>query len=134
LGRYTFLGLGSQDYRQMIAGCLLVIALARVLDLSLLLIQRLTSARGLRAACARLRPIRATAGPLPPSDPSPPTRRRTPMTTHSTRRHLLGMLAASGAALGAAACGSSDPVAEDQEEAEPGGPGGCDGGRGHARG
>jgi len=50
LGRYIFLGLGSQDYPQMIAGSLLVIALALVLDLILLLIQRLTSARGLRAA------------------------------------------------------------------------------------
>src|SRR5699024_10765198 len=50
LGRYIFLGLGSQDYPQMIAGSLLVIALALVLDLTLLLIQRLTSARGLRAA------------------------------------------------------------------------------------
>ena len=49
LGRYIFLGLGSQDYPQMIAGSLLVIALALVLDLILLLIQRLTSARGLRA-------------------------------------------------------------------------------------
>ena len=38
------------DYPQMIAGSLLVIALALVLDLTLLLIQRLTSARGLRAA------------------------------------------------------------------------------------
>lgn len=50
LGRYIFLGLGSQDYPQMIAGSLLVIALALALDLLLLLIQRLTAARGLRAA------------------------------------------------------------------------------------
>lgn len=50
LGRYIFLGLGSQDYPQMIAGSLLVIALALGLDLVLLGIQRLTAPRGLRAA------------------------------------------------------------------------------------
>ena len=50
LGRYIFQGLGSQDYPQMIAGSLLVIALALVLDLVLLLIQRLSTPRGLRAA------------------------------------------------------------------------------------
>ncbi|PZP13953.1 MAG: ABC transporter permease [Brachybacterium faecium] len=50
LGRYIFLGLGSQDYPQMIAGSLLVIALALVLDLMLLLLQRLTAPRGLGAA------------------------------------------------------------------------------------
>lgn len=50
LGRYIFLGLGSQDYPQMIAGSLLVIALALVLDLALLIIQRLTTARGMRTA------------------------------------------------------------------------------------
>lgn len=46
LGRYIFLGLGSQDYPQMIAGSVLVIALALVLDLVLLLTQRLTTPRG----------------------------------------------------------------------------------------
>ena len=46
LGRYIFQGLGSQDYPQMIAGSLLVIALALVLDLALLLLQRLTAPRG----------------------------------------------------------------------------------------
>ena len=50
LGRYIFQGLGSQNYPQMIAGSLLVIALALVLDLVLLLIQRLSIPRGLRAA------------------------------------------------------------------------------------
>ncbi|WP_087486007.1 ABC transporter permease [Brachybacterium massiliense] len=50
LGRYIFQGLGSQNYPQMIAGSLLVIALALVLDLALLLIQRLSTPRGLRAA------------------------------------------------------------------------------------
>lgn len=50
LGRYIFLGLGSQDYPQMIAGSLLVIALALALDLLLLLTQRLTTAKGLRVA------------------------------------------------------------------------------------
>src|SRR5699024_10761979 len=37
LGRYIFQGLGSQNYPQMIAGSLLVIVLALVLDLALLL-------------------------------------------------------------------------------------------------
>ncbi|GAA1489740.1 ABC transporter permease [Brachybacterium sacelli] len=46
LGRYIFLGLGSQDYPLMIAGSLLVIALALLLDLVLLLTQRLTAPRG----------------------------------------------------------------------------------------
>ena len=46
LGRYIFQGLGSQDYPQMIGGSLLVIALALVLDLALLLLQRLTAPRG----------------------------------------------------------------------------------------
>lgn len=50
LGRYIFLGLGSQDYPQMISGSLLVIALALVLDLMLLLLQRVTAPRGLSAA------------------------------------------------------------------------------------
>ncbi|MGO2722066.1 MAG: ABC transporter permease, partial [Brachybacterium tyrofermentans] len=50
LGRYIFLGLGSQDYPQMIAGSVLVIALALVLDLALLLTQRLTLPRGTRPA------------------------------------------------------------------------------------
>ena len=50
LGRYIFQGLGSQNYPQMIAGSLLVIALALVLDLVLLLIQRLSTPRGLRAS------------------------------------------------------------------------------------
>jgi osmoprotectant transport system substrate-binding protein len=45
------------------------------------------------------------------------------MRIHSTRRHLLGALGAGGLALGAAACGSSDPF----EEGE-GGAGGSDGG------
>ena len=49
LGRYIFQGLGSQDYPQMIAGSLLVIVLALILDLALLLIQRLSAPRGLRA-------------------------------------------------------------------------------------
>lgn len=50
LGRYIFQGLGSQNYPQMIAGSLLVIALALVLDLALLLAQRFTTPRGVRAA------------------------------------------------------------------------------------
>lgn len=50
LGRYIFLGLGSQDYPQMIAGSLLVIALALVLDLALLITQRLTTPGGIQPA------------------------------------------------------------------------------------
>ncbi|MGP9536439.1 ABC transporter permease [Brachybacterium sp. AOP43-C2-M15] len=50
LGRYIFQGLGSQNYPQMIAGSLLVIALALLLDLALLLVQRLTAPAGARAA------------------------------------------------------------------------------------
>ena len=42
------------------------------------------------------------------------------MTHHSTRRHLLGALGLGGIALGAAACGSSDPF----EEGDTGGTGG----------
>jgi len=49
LGRFIFQGLGSQNYPQMIAGSLLVIVLALVLDLSLLLLQRLTAPRGTAA-------------------------------------------------------------------------------------
>lgn len=50
------------------------------------------------------------------------------MTTHSTRRHLLGMLGVSGVALGAAACGSSDPFEEDQDDADQGASDGGSGG------
>ena len=46
------------------------------------------------------------------------------MSIHSTRRHLLGALGAGGLALGAAACGSSDPF----EEGDGSGSGGSDGG------
>ena len=49
------------------------------------------------------------------------------MTVHSTRRHLLGALGASGLVLGAAACGSSDPFADGDSGA---GGGGSDGGGG----
>ncbi|EWS81696.1 ABC transporter permease [Brachybacterium phenoliresistens] len=46
LGRFIFLGLKTQDYPQMLAGSLLVIALALVLDGALLLVQALTRPRG----------------------------------------------------------------------------------------
>ena len=49
LGRYIFQGLGSQNYPQMIAGSLLVIVLALVLDLALLLTQRITAPPGATA-------------------------------------------------------------------------------------
>ncbi|GLI29900.1 MULTISPECIES: ABC transporter substrate-binding protein [Brachybacterium] len=47
------------------------------------------------------------------------------MSIHSTRRHLLGALGAGGLALGAAACGSSDPF---EEEGGSSGAAGSDGG------
>lgn len=46
LGRYIFLGLKTQDYPQMLAGSLLVIALAIVLEVLLLGVQRLTAPPG----------------------------------------------------------------------------------------
>ncbi len=46
LGRYIFLGLKTQDYPQMLGGSLLVIALAIVLEVILLTVQRLTAPRG----------------------------------------------------------------------------------------
>lgn len=42
LGRYIFLGLSTQDYPQMLAGSILVIALALVVDLVLAFVQRLS--------------------------------------------------------------------------------------------
>ncbi|MGO1684584.1 MAG: ABC transporter substrate-binding protein, partial [Brachybacterium sp.] len=51
------------------------------------------------------------------------------MTIHSTRRHLLGALGLGGVALGAAACGSSDPFEEGDGTGDgSGGGGGSDGG------
>lgn len=52
LGRFIFLGLKIQDYGQMLAGSLLVIALALVVDLTLLGIQRLLAPKGVAAALA----------------------------------------------------------------------------------
>lgn len=46
LGRFIFLGLNLRDYPQMLAGSLLVVALALVLDLTLRLVERLTAPRG----------------------------------------------------------------------------------------
>jgi len=43
------------------------------------------------------------------------------MSIHSTRRHLLGALGAGGLALGAAACGSSDPFEEGEDGTGSGG-------------
>lgn len=47
LGRFIFLGLKTQDYPQMLAGSILVIALALVLDGALLAVQALTRPRGI---------------------------------------------------------------------------------------
>ena len=49
------------------------------------------------------------------------------MSIHSTRRHLLGALGAGGLALGAAACGSSDPFEEDGGSGAAGSDGGGEG-------
>ncbi|MGP9693399.1 ABC transporter permease [Brachybacterium sp. AOP25-B2-12] len=46
LGRYIFLGLKTQDYAQMLAGSILVIGLAIVLEVVLLLVQRIVAPRG----------------------------------------------------------------------------------------
>ena len=48
LGRYLFLGLKTQDYAQMLAGSLLVVALALVSEAVFSLVQRLTTPAGLR--------------------------------------------------------------------------------------
>jgi osmoprotectant transport system substrate-binding protein len=50
------------------------------------------------------------------------------MSIHSTRRHLLGVLGAGGLALGAAACGSSDPFEEEDGSGGDSGSGSSDGG------
>lgn len=50
LGRYIFLGLKTQDYAQMLAGSLLVIALAIAAEAVLLGIQKLSAPRGAAAA------------------------------------------------------------------------------------
>jgi len=44
LGRYLFIGLKTRDYTQMVAGAILVIALALILEVVLALVQRLVSA------------------------------------------------------------------------------------------
>ncbi|GAB2537101.1 ABC transporter permease [Brachybacterium huguangmaarense] len=46
LGRYIFLGLKTQDYPQMLAGSILVVALAITLEVVLLVVQRATAPRG----------------------------------------------------------------------------------------
>ncbi|HBO53856.1 MAG TPA: ABC transporter permease [Janibacter terrae] len=48
LGRYLFLGLKTQDYPQMLAASLLVVALALACDLLFALLQRLATPTGLR--------------------------------------------------------------------------------------
>ncbi|MCG7310078.1 ABC transporter permease [Brachybacterium sp. ACRRE] len=46
LGRFIFLGLQLQDYPQMLAGSILVVALALVLDVALRVLERLLAPRG----------------------------------------------------------------------------------------
>jgi osmoprotectant transport system permease protein len=57
LGRYLFAGLKSRDYPQMLAGALLVTALALLLDLALAALQR--SSRGHTRAHGSRRPTGA---------------------------------------------------------------------------
>src|SRR5690606_32343156 len=90
-------------------------------------------ARGARAPARRRRgrspPVGRDESARRPA-PRPlhrPLTRENPMTVHSTRRHLLGALGASGLVLGAAACGSSAPFADGDSGA---GGGGSDGGGG----
>lgn len=72
LGRYLFAGLKARDYPQMLAGALLVAALALLLDVALAALQRWAA----RAAA----PVGAAAGPpdpalrTSPSVTTPPTR------------------------------------------------------------
>ena len=48
LGRYLFLGLKTQDYPQMLAASLLVVALALVCDLAFAVLQRAATPAGVR--------------------------------------------------------------------------------------
>ena len=48
LGRYLFLGLKTQDYPQMLAASLLVVALALVCDLAFAALQRAATPVGVR--------------------------------------------------------------------------------------
>lgn len=50
LGRYLFLGLRTQDYPQMLAASLLVVALALVADVAFAAAQKLATPAGLRAS------------------------------------------------------------------------------------
>ncbi|MDN6794181.1 MAG: ABC transporter permease [Propionibacterium sp.] len=54
LGRFIFLGLKTQDYPQMLAGSLLVILLAVVLDLTLALVQRMVAPAGVGTTTFRV--------------------------------------------------------------------------------
>ncbi|MGY1883922.1 ABC transporter permease [Blastococcus sp. SYSU DS0753] len=62
LGRFLFAGLKSRDYPQMLAGALLVTALALALEIALALVQRLVR---LRAAGARPDTSRSRPTPTP---------------------------------------------------------------------
>lgn len=48
LGRFLFLGLKTQDYAQMLAASLLVVALALVCDIAFAVLQRVTTPHGIR--------------------------------------------------------------------------------------
>ena len=77
LGRYLFTGLKTRDYAQMLAGAVVVIALALALEVALAALQR---------AAARRAAPRADAQPAapPPSTPPPSTPRPTTPQTTST--------------------------------------------------
>jgi osmoprotectant transport system permease protein len=74
LGRYVIDGLAQLDYAQVLAGAVLVAALAVVLDVVFLGVQRVLMPAGLRGAGRARRPRRPEAGPAGGGDGS--TRRR----------------------------------------------------------
>lgn len=69
LGTYIFLGLGTQDYGQMLAGSILVVVLAIVLEVVFSIVQRLVVPAGVRAG--RRSNDRATAPRARPAVGSP---------------------------------------------------------------
>ena len=69
LGRYLFIGLKTRDYAQMLAGAILVIALALILEVVLALVQRWVSAHVTHPGSSR----RPAAWPQAGSRPAPRT-------------------------------------------------------------
>lgn len=76
LGRYLFAGLKSRDYPQMLAGALLVAALALLLELAFATAQRYATAR-LADPARSAGPSRSDRTEARPAERPPPTRTRT---------------------------------------------------------